>query len=462
MEKKLNVILITIDCLRADHLGFMGYPKNISQNIDNLAKESAVFTRAFAIGPGTPCSFPAILTSTYPLDYEGPKIKEPRTMISQILKEQGYLTAVFHSSCYLSEFFGYNKGWDFFEDMVPESEMWLEKKENEIKLKTKFKMNGFLRPIERIVAGFLPDIYFRFRYLVYRAKGANANVKVKAESVNQAVKDLIKAKKEESKPFFIWIHYMDVHGPYLPYLTYKENKPLSYPETVAKSFPGFLQSRFFKKIARRFVKKYLGKTVDLYDQGIKYVDEKIGELLDFLKKENIYQNSVICLAGDHGDEFMEHNEASHNNKLYNELLHVPLLIKKPGAGHQTLDKKVSLIDLAPTLCDLIDVKADSSFKGKNLFGSQSSELFHQAISPKAKGISHEADIKDPKDTVVGYQSDEWKYIFDRLTGKEELYNLREDRRETINLAFSRLEIISKMRKKIEEFEKKNPPLVGLT
>ena len=460
MAGPTNVNLIAIDSLRADHLGFMGYPKDITPNIDKLAKESAVFTKAFAIGPGTPCSFPAILTSTYPLDYEGPKIKEPRNMISQILKDQGYLTAVFHSSVYLSDFFGYNKGWDFFEDITPESEMWLEKKGKEVKLKTRFKMNGFLKPIERVIAGFIPDIHFRLRYLVYKSKKAEPNIKVKAEFINQLVRDLVLAKKEEQKPFFIWIHYMDVHGPYLPYLTYKENKPLSYKETVAKSFPGFLQSRFFKKIARRFIRRNLEKTIDLYDQGIRYVDEKAGELIDFLKKENIYQNSIICLAGDHGDEFMEHNEASHNNKLYNELLHVPLLIRTSAGKRQTIDKKVSLIDLAPTLCDLTGIKADSSFKGKSLFGSRISEVFHQAISPKARGISHEADIKDPKDTMVGYQSDEWKYILDHLTGKEELYNLEKDREETTNLVFSYPGIISEMREKVADFEKKNPPLNG--
>ena len=93
-------------------------------------------------------------------------------------------------------------------------------------------------------------------------------------------------------------------------------------------------------------------------------------------------------------------------------------------------------------------------------GSGIWEVFHQAISPKARGISHEADIKDPKDTMVGYQSDEWKYILDHLTGKEELYNLEKDREETTNLVFSYPGIISEMREKVADFEKKNPPLNG--
>jgi arylsulfatase A-like enzyme len=111
MKKKPNIILITVDSLRADHLGYMGYGKGISPNIDKLAGESVVFNNAFAVGPVTPHSFPSILTSTYPLDYQGPrKIERPRKLISEVLKEKGFITAAFHSNAYLSNFFGYNRG----------------------------------------------------------------------------------------------------------------------------------------------------------------------------------------------------------------------------------------------------------------------------------------------------------------------------------------------------------------
>lgn len=247
---------------------------------------------------------------------------------------------------------------------------------------------------------------------------------------------------------------MDVHGPYLPYLTYVNDKPLSYQETVVKSFPSFLQSCFFRKIAKRFIRKYLKKTIGLYDQGIEYADEKIGELLDFLRAEDIFQNSIICFCGDHGDEFMEHNESSHNNKLYNELLHVPLLIRALGVMPQRIDKKVSLIDLPPTFCSLAGIGISRSFKGKNLFSPQSTEVFHQAISPKVRGIKHDADIKDAKYTMVGYQSNDWKYILDHATSKEELYCLKNDQGEKVNVAKLRPEIISAMRKKLKNLREK--------
>jgi membrane-anchored protein YejM (alkaline phosphatase superfamily) len=118
-NKKPNVILITVDALRADKLGFMGCKKNITPNFDKFAEESVKFSNAFTTGSHTPYSFPAILTSTYPLDYQGPlKIERPRVMVSEVFKQQGFQTASFYSGPYLSDFFGYNKGWDFFKEIT--------------------------------------------------------------------------------------------------------------------------------------------------------------------------------------------------------------------------------------------------------------------------------------------------------------------------------------------------------
>ncbi len=155
MTKKPNIILITVDCLRADRLGFMGYQKNISRNIDGLAKESVVFTQAFATGSSTPYSFPSILTSTYALDYQGPKIEKPRVLISESFKNAGYITAAFHANPFLSDFFGYNQGWDYFEDVtLPFG-----------KLEKKNILRDFLRELFKRALLFLsPSFFFKIKY----------------------------------------------------------------------------------------------------------------------------------------------------------------------------------------------------------------------------------------------------------------------------------------------------------
>jgi arylsulfatase A-like enzyme len=454
MAQKPNLILITIDALRADHLGFMGYKKDISPNIDNLAKESIVFKNAFSVGPTTPYSFPSILTSTYPLDYQGPReIKKPRVFISEVFKKEGFITAAFHSSPYLSDYFGYDKGWDFFKDIhfstnSSPGESW------------------FKKIFNKITISILPELFFWMAYLKYRIQGPKKNIRVRASFVNQVVKDFMYFLKGKNKPFFLWVHYMDTHTPPLCYF---RDGVCSYGELIGDYVGAAIWAHGNKGALKRFIKnnfeKYLGETLSSYDKAIKYLDEEIGELLNFFKKQDIYQNSVICVASDHGDEFLEHGGLGHNIQLYNEALSVPLLIRIPESnstripGGKIVENKVSLIDLAPTLCDLVGIKKDPTFKGKNLIDGQEGLIFHQSAFSEREG--HRLDIERLDQCRVACQSDSWKYILDYGTGKEELYNLREDPGEQNNLSNVNLEILSQMRKKVQEFEEKNPPLSKL-
>lgn len=450
MTTPKNIILITVDSLRADHLGFMGYSKNISPNIDSLAKESFVFKNAFSTGPETSYSFPSILTSTYPLDYNGPlNIKKPRLVISEVFKRNGFATAAFHSNPYLSEFFGYNKGWDFFEDLgysatvVPESSL---------------KM--FLK---KIILFVFPEILFWAAYLKYRIgrlkKEGKKGIKVSAEFLNRTAGNFLSVA--DTAPFFVWIHYMDVHTPYLPEDKYGQEKPLSYSELLGDIVSVFFQKNSEKKALKKFLDRKIRKTLPMiinsYDQSIEYCDEKIGELLSFLKKENIYENTIICITADHGDEFLEHGGLSHGSRLYNELLHVPLLIKIPGKDAKIIENKVSLIDLAPTLCNLFKIESPANFKGKNLLETGEKVIFHQA-GFSGKGGDCNMGVERKEQCKVACQNGNWKYILDHGTGAEELYSLTDDAKEQNNLCKSKPKIISKMRDKIKEFEKINPPL----
>jgi len=457
MAKRPNIILITVDALRADYLGFLGYQKEISPNLDKFAKECATFTSAFTTGSHTPYSFPAILTSTYPLDYQGPfRLERPRMMISEVLKEEGFQTAAFQSGPYLSSYFGYNQGWDVFEEIAyPLPEGVGEKREGVIFSLRRFLINLFAK----LTLNSFPHLFFWALYLSYRITKKRTS-KITASFMNQIVKDFIHSIQEKKEPIFMWIHYMDVHGPFLPYDWYFQERTLSYQEFMSKELPGFILDYYPSSniIFKKFSNKYLKNSIDLYEQGIKYVDEKIGELLEFLKKENIYQNSIICLTADHGTEFLEHNGAEHNmGKLYNELLHVPLLIKIPGKQNQIIDKKISLIDLAPTLCDLAGVKTSPFFKGKNLFSQKNGLIFHQAGQAKREDVWN-IEIEKLSQCKVACQSDTWKYILDYGTRAEEIYNLSRDQKEQNNLSKVKPEILSQMRKKIKEFEEKNPPL----
>lgn len=458
MAKKQNLILITIDALRADHLGFMGYKKNISPNIDHLAKESSIFTKAFATGPVTPHSFPSILTSTYPLDYHGPrKIKRPRKLISEVLKREGFTTAAFHSNAFLGNFFGYNRGWDFFEDLqAPVNFSFLKEK----------KITAIIKEVvRRGIIQFFPQLFFLLIYIRYRIKKLKNN-RINGSFLTQIVKDFISSQEEKS-PFFVWVHYMDVHTPYSARDNLK-NKPLSYSEYSASCSSPLLAIYSSTKLTK-IAKKNINLTYNLYDDGIKYVDEQIGNLISFLKAKNIYDNCIIIVTADHGDEFLEHGSGSHQSRLYNEVLHVPLLIKTPGNPARVIKNPVSLIDLAPTICDILNIKRTPSFKGQNLFNRSNFPIFHQTGSRGEGGIFSSkidfiryCEIESINQCKLACQFKNWKYILNYDNKKEELYNLLADPKEQNNIVHSEPEVISKMRKILQEFAKKNPPLSSLS
>lgn len=118
-----NVVLITIDCLRADHVGCLGYDRNTTPNIDQIAEEGVLFEQAIAQGGRTATSFPSILTSTYPLMFgHHKKITRPRKTIAEVLKNHEFSTAGFHANPSLSRYFNYDRGFETFKDFVTDSD----------------------------------------------------------------------------------------------------------------------------------------------------------------------------------------------------------------------------------------------------------------------------------------------------------------------------------------------------
>ncbi|MDP1689789.1 MAG: sulfatase [bacterium] len=441
--QKPNIILITVDALRPDHLGFMGYSKNNTPNIDNLAREGIVFRNAFSVGPTTPYSFPAILTSTYPLDYSGPQeMKEPRVLISEVFKKQGYTTAALHSSPYLSEYFGYGQHWDFFQDIHFDN--------SKPAGKGKFK-----KIFNKFLVSVFPWLFFKMVYWRYKLKGPK-KVKARAEFVNRVAKDFIYSTKSKNQPFFLWMHYMDAHT---PPMCYTEKQGCSYGQLLGDAVGSAIWSYGNKGALKQFIKnnfkKYLPETLQDYDKAINYADAEIGKFLQFLKEQNIFKNSAICLASDHGDEFLEHGGMGHNIQLYNEALAVPLIIKLPGEyKNEIKTNPVSLIDLPPTLCDLAGIQAPKAFKGKSLFkGSPRKEIFHQSAFSKKE---NHLDIQALAECNIACQTSEWKYIINYSNKKEELYNLLKDPKEKNNLAGQNKKVLEEFRANVEKFKKENP------
>ena len=446
-----NVILITIDTLRADHLSCYGYHRKTSPNIDNLAKNGILFKYAFSNGPWTPFSFPSILTSTYPLQFSFDFHLSPeRIMISEVLKKNGYFTAAFHSNPYLSSFYGYNRGFDVFSDfLLTEKRVkysyghpFLVKLQKKVKERLE-SILGEANPFYHLIVSFHEKV-LESRIRTKRSQKLMEFDEKYIEDASSLNKKVIYWLRNVKEPFFLWVHYMDVRMGYMP-----PDMCLEYLVQFTSSLPDETKIRKLnEKIYRNiyvskddFSDEEVRLLIDLYDAETRYVDEHIRLLLDEVKDLGLLRDTLVVITADHGDEFLEHGDIHHNPKLYDELLHVPLIFYAPKLGKGiTIGDLVSLIDLAPTIVDILGIKRPEQWVGESLLPLLKGEK-------KANNAVISEVLVNGK-RKIAYRTKKWKFIFN--IDNYELYNLEKDIGESTNVAEENLDIVRDFSSKIEE------------
>jgi len=375
-KPELNVVLITIDTLRADHLGCYGYKQIKTPNIDGLAADGARFERAFSVVPVTLPSHSSMLTGTYPMfsgmhDFSANKLSPLQPTLASVLKQAGYQTGAVIAAAVLDSRFGLNQGFDFYYDHFDFSRL------------DETNLDEMERP-GNVVA----DV-----------------------TLNWLEKDWL--AKNSQKKFFLWMHLYDPHFPYHP------------PEPYTKEYASHL-----------------------YDGEIAFADEQVGRLLRFLKDKGLYQNTVIVLAGDHGESLGEHGEKTHGFFIYNATMHVPLIIRLPrSAEARTISDPTALVDIMPTILEAVGVGVPSQVQGKSLL-------------PVLRGEKH--DSPPDRDRVLYGEtylprihfnwselraSENAKYHFIDAP-KPELYDLAKDPGETHNLFAEKKAVAEEMRAKL--------------
>jgi arylsulfatase A-like enzyme len=277
-----NAVLLTIDALRKDVLGCYGSQRGLTPFIDSLRNKCIRFTKAQAGGPYTQASFPGILTSSYYLEYGRQRmLSEKRVLISEVLKKEGIATVGFHSNPYLSEYFGWNRGWDFFYDSM----------EDEVDPKVPY---------------------------------------IKAGEINQKVSAWLSShlgKAGAYKPFFLWVHYMDVHEPYVPERKYIDMVDPSISLDEEEMFRLFNEVVLKRDVSKNETVELLRK---LYHSHVREADDAINEFFGILEKFNVLKDSAVIITSDHGDEFGEHGGLSHDGKMYSELAWISMDINHPN------------------------------------------------------------------------------------------------------------------------------------
>jgi arylsulfatase A-like enzyme len=415
-----NVILITIDSLRADHLGCLGFPGKTTPNLDEIARKGILFSQAISNAPYTPVSFRSILSSTSYSMYDDDKyLSKYRTTIQEVLKKKGYHTAAFHCSPYISSYFNFNKGFDTFEDGVKIERDILNNRVDETALKQKlFKKFKLIKLKMEIFLRVLMNRLFR-----------------RADEINEMA---ISWLDNNPGNFFLWVHHMDVHYPYIPYDVNKFS--LNYIKVIKANFKfnhGIIKNP--EDVSR----DDLEFLISLYDKRIESVDKATGDFINKLKERDILKDTMVIITSDHGEEFLEHGCIGHfhGGHLYDELLRVPLIIYAEEIGENIVVRdQVELMSIPPTIIDALGFKKPGDFMGRSLL-------------PVIRGDKGEDYvISEFSRNKISYREPGWKFIYNKETEKYELYDLFNDPLEKQDISQKEPGKVEEIRKRISSHE----------
>lgn len=413
-----DIVLITVDSLRADHVGCYGYERNTTPTLDQLAANGQCYKNAFSHACSTRPSFPSILTSSYALMHGGfEQLSHDRTTIAEAMSGVGYQTAGFHSNLYLSADFGYDRGFDNFYDSKSTSSLLARARQA---VKTHVDSDGMVY-----------NVLQKAFNATERQTGVElGSAYVSADEMTEMAMEW--AKDTGKDPRFLWVHYMDVHHPYTPPEKHQlkfRNKPVSNTDATQ------LRRKMLEN-PKDITDAELEKLIDLYDAEIAFVDAEIKRLRTCLD-EVWDEDYVMAFTADHGEEFLDHGRFSHAATFYDEVLHVPLILDD-NQEPETHDDLVGLLDLSPTLTDYADIDQPEAFLGEPLTGE----------SVRDSVIAEWADY-DNDDRRFAVRTLDWKYIRAE-DGGEQLFDLNDDPDELNDVAEDNPKILEKFREQVKD------------
>lgn len=437
-KNKLNVIILLLDCVRADHLGCYGYYRDTSPHIDALASQGTKFNKAISQAPWTLPSVVSLLSGCYPhrhgagltskegrsLQNDYNKLQMPGSdtlLLPELLQQNGYQTWGFSTNAYIDNRSIGNRG------------------------------------------------FVDFQYLL----------KAPAEKVIDYGIEQIMLAKESKRPFFLYLHFMDAHQPLYPPEKYYNFFPTNDGKNNTEIHGRWEFQNYERQQGTEF-ENYKEHKISLYDGTIRYMDAEIGRLTKFLKSSNLMSRTIVLVLSDHGEEFWEHADFAaahyqdprkvygidHGHTMFQELLWVPLIVTNLNSkrGLLTIFKKhqkevremVQLIDITPTLLEKIGFQNIPACDGKSLsslvnrwrlprFLSRSNLSSRSIFSESpAYGNLKIALLEFPYKCIYSYKE------------KTALFNLEEDPQERENLFEEHLEIASDMLNKIHLIENEKP------
>lgn len=439
MRARKSIVLVTVDCLRADHVGFMGYERPTTPFLDSLARDSFVFPTAIVAGAPTYYSLPAVAASRFPLalgrDVLGLGPDEPT--LASVLHDAGYATAAFAAgNPYFSARFGYERGFQVFHDYLDSDGVAPdEQKAPETRVGWASRLNQKLqgiRPSLGPLGTLYDELYFEYCQRVTPVAGS-LDVLRRFPAADVIVNDANTWLSTVSDtPLFLWLHLMDPHSPYYPT---DAASALMGENRVTPFRARYLNSYWNRSdIGPQRLQRHRDEVVALYDAGIRWVDEQLKRLIESLQRANRWDNCIFVLTADHGEEFLEHGERYHPpSQLMEELIHVPLLWRLPGVPRREVSRgPFSLIHVAPTLLEDVELVPPAAFRGKSYLKKiQGGESFDDvAVSECVAGCTNPFRAENrmgPR--VLSIRESRFKLVLHFDPAAENLYDLEADPRE---------------------------------
>lgn len=385
-----NIVLVVVDALRPDHLQPYGYDRETSPNLDVFAERGTVFDNAYSQGNRTIIAMPSLFTSLYP-SFHGAvgfqdrmvPLSDSKTTIAELCRDAGYATVGAMSNVYLKKAFGLTQGFDRVEE---------------------FEVLRYWLSVYRVLSELgLIDVPTH-----------DTNLPDATEVTDRSIEWIRRVK---DRPFFLFVHYMDVHHPYVP--------PDEYERMFDSSGSDINPWLLFEKTAAmvrnppvlRLPDAELRRLVDLYDGCIRHTDDEIGRLLQELDSFETDRETIVFVTADHGDEFLEHGSLYHNNLVIEPLIRVPMIVGRYPAPEEgsRIQGLVRHVDVLPTIAQLIGVEVP-----EDIHGASFAPLLEGKPAPVGDYTIAEGDF------CTSVNKDGWKMMYVDTTGVYSLYFLADD------------------------------------
>ena len=393
----MNVLLLTIDAWRASHASFApDHERDCTPELAALAEGGTTFSQAVSHGPATPYAFPGILSSTYPLDYGGYEhLGGERTLVSEALADAGWDCVGVHSNPWLGEKYGYGRGYTDYRDVGEFDLPFLEWGRDAL-----LDNFGLDHPVYRAAQ----TVYRRVQAPLRAVGGGRADeVRVASEALDGAREDT-----------FVWVHLLAPHAPYAPPKRHRLTEDVADVDATELTTRAQRAPEDLSETEREVVR-------DLYAASVRHADEQAGRIVAATD-----QDTLVVVTADHGESLFEHGVVGHPPRLYDELVHVPLLVRPPG-GVETavVDTQVRHVDIAPTILDYAGAEIPASFRGESLRPAIEGQKAQSrpAISEVASTEDRPGRL-DPEALRIGVRTPGRKVVF--TDGRVEGYDLDGD------------------------------------